>query len=338
MSNEAQQAEAPEAITMESLFPSGKIEKQPDLEAVKAQPEEEQSSNGEDLAEAQETEESEVVDESPEAAIGRMRLKEFLDAAGVSMEEFYRDVYVEKDGKEVSISEAWDQHKQIKEANDALLRERAELQKRLDQSATTVPQQQVSPEASALMAQAHIYGKQLEQIMQDPNLAADPTAANRKVDLQFAINGLVAQAQTKQAEWNAKRQEGVQKALDEIDRQTRSSIPEWNDANTQASEWRAISDMMTGYGAQNTDIKTFSPWQRRLLRDAWRAMNQAKRAAEGAKRIRKVSKTLPAASRVPMKSKPSKEEARETIRSAKTRDDKLKAMLSVDLGELGGRK
>ena len=338
MSNEAQQSEASAKHTMESLFPTGKIEKQPDLEAVKAEPEEEQSSDGEDLAEAQETEEGEVADESPEAAIGRMRLKEFLDAAGVSMEEFYRDVYVEKDGREVSVSEAWDQHKQIKEANDALLRERAELQKRLDQSAATVPQQQVSPEASAIMAKAQIYGQQLQAIMQDPNLVNDPTAANRKVDLQYAINTLVAEAQTKQAEWNARQQESAYKALEERDRQTRSAIPEWNDANIQASEWRAISDMMSAYGVQTTDIKLFPPAERRLLRDAWKAMNQAKRAAEGAKRIRKVSKTLPTASRVPMKSKPSKEEARETIRSAKTRDDKLKAMLSVDLGELGGRR
>ena len=333
MTNEATQVETPEPITMESLFPSGKMETQPETATESLQSEEPETADTDTLAETQEdTEEAEIVDDPETGTIRDMALDEFLADAGITHEEFYNKIYRTIDGKKVTMSEAWDGRKTLEQANEALLRERAELQKQVDKSAASIPNADVSPEASALMAQAQIYNQQLQQIMQDPNLANDPNAASRKVDLKFAIDNIVAQAQQKQAEYQQGQQQALQKALSERDRQTRSEIPEWNDANVQATEWRGIADMLAAYGQNETDITRFNPGERRLLRDAWKAMNQAKRVAEGAKRIRKVSKTLPTSSRVPMKSKPSREETRDKIRSAKTRDERLRIALTEDLG------
>ena len=338
MTDEATQVEIPEAVTMESLFPSGKMEKQPETTAKAEQSEEPETEEADALAETQDetAEETENIDEPETGIIGDMSLEEFLGLTGVTNEEFYNKIYRTIDGKRVSMSEAWDGRNKLEQANDALLRERSELQKRLESSATAIPNAEISPDAQALMAQAQIYNQQLQQIMQDPNFANDPNAASRKVDLKFAIDNLVGQAQQKQAEWTQGQQEKIRQALDERDRQTRSQIPEWNDATVQATEWRGIADMMASYGIQDTNVQRFNPAERRLLRDAWRAQNQAKRINEGAKRIRKVPKVLPSTSRAPMASKLNKadtqKQASQEIKSAKTRDERLKTMLKVDLG------
>ncbi len=331
MTEPAAQPEAAAQHTRESLFPEGWDKPKPE-----AAPEaSDETPADEDLAEAQvDEEQSEPADETPEAALGRMRLNDFLDAAGVTMEEFYRDVYVTRDGKEVSVSAAWDEHKRLSDANDALLRERNDLQERLNTQAVQAPQPGVSPEAQALMAQAQIYANALQTT--DWSQMDPATAANQKFDLQQAAMTMQQQAQAKQMEHHQKLQERAQKAKSEAERQTRAAIPEWTDPRVMEAEWREIGDMLHSYGVEQREVDEITdPRIRRLLRDHIKLRGDKRRIVEGAKKVRKVSKTLGAGSRTPEKGKPTLKDVKQMLKEAKdkgaTREELQKMRLQVPL-------
>ena len=301
------QAQSQEAggLSKEALFPGGmpgtrewKEDVARQREAAKTAELEPETAEGEaeteeDLAEAQvDQSEAEGAEQAQEVALGRMRLKEFLDAAGVSMEEFYRDVVVERDGAEVSVSQAWDDYKSLKQANDALLRERSELAEKVEKAAVQVPQQGISPEAQALATQAQM---RMQQITTTDWSQVDPgQAANIKFDLRQQAEDLWQQAQGKQAEHERNMRSELKKALDEADRQTRAAIPEWNDQAVRTTEWKGIGDMLSGYGIAQQEIDgVVDPRWRRFLRDALKASGERARIEAGVRKINKVGgKTL----------------------------------------------
>lgn len=252
-----------------------------------------------------------------EAALGRMRLKDFLNAAGVSMEEFYRDVVVEVDGVEVPVSQAWDDHKTLTKARDDLLRERAELQDKVSKQSMQVPAQQVSPEAQQLLMQAQQY----QQALMQPELwqGMDPTqAVSQKQDYMIAAQTLMQQAQAKQQDWQREQAEKYRKALEEADRETRKAIPQWNDPAIRETEWRGIGDMLSRYGITEQELnQVVDPRWRRLLRDAMQTRAQSQRIEKGVQRIRKVGKTVAPGARQTMPTTPTLEGARATLNAAK---------------------
>ena len=335
MTELAAQPEAAAKHTRESLFPEGWNEPKDENGPEAAEQTSEEASEDETLAEAQGNDEQESEAEAvPEAALGRMRLNDFLDAAGVSMEEFYRDVYVTRDGKEVSVSAAWDEHKRLTEANEALLRERNELVEKVNIQASSAPTPGVSPEAQAMMAQAQIYAQALSTT--DWSQMDPAVAANQKFDLQQVATSLQQQAQAKQMEYQQGLQKRAEAARLEADRQTRAAIPEWTDSQVMAAEWRDIGDMLHGYGVEQREVDEITdPRIRRLLRDHLKLRSEKKRIVEGAKKVRKVSKTLGAGSRTPEKSKPSLRDVKQMLKKAKsdgaTREELQKMRLQVPL-------
>lgn len=327
----------PEAAghTRESLFPPGwdKPKDESEPEAARELLEEEPGDGN--LAEARgDEEQAEEAEAVSEATLGRMRLNDFLDAAGVTMEEFYRDVYVTRDGKEVSVSAAWDEHKRLSEANEALLRERNELQEKVNVSSAQAPTGGVSPEAQALYAQSQIY----QQALQTTDWSrVDPAlAANQKFDLQQAAMQMAQQAQAKQMEHERGLRAEAEKARLESERQTRAAIPEWSDPRVMETEWREIGDMMHSYGIQPQEVAEITdPRVRRLLRDHLKLRGEKQRIVEGAKKVRKVSKTLGAGSRAPEKPKPGLKDVKQMLKEAKekgaTREELQKMRLQVPL-------
>lgn len=292
----------------------------------------------ETLAEAQETQEQgEEAETAQEAALGRMRLNDFLDAAGVSMEEFYRDVVVERDGAEVSVSAAWDDYKTLKEANDALLRERSELNEKVNRSATQVQQPRVSPDAQLLANQAQM---KLQQIAETDWSQVDAgTAANLKFDLQAQAQQLWQQAQSKQAEHDQKLQGEFRTAMEEADRLTRAQIPEWNDQTVRNTEWKAIGDMLTRYGIQPQEVDSVvDPRWRRFFRDALKASAEKARIQQGARKIRKVGKTVAPGARAGMTKTPTLAGARAQLKSAReqgaTKGEMTRQRLNVQLPDI----
>ena len=281
--------------------------------------------------EGQEGDESEP--KASEATLGRMKLNDFLDAAGVSMEEFYRDVYVELDGKEVSISQAWDGEKSSVKALEALSRERDELQARLNQSAITVPTGPQDPQAMALAIQADECQKVLDNTDWTQFEAAQASAEQLKyINLRDTLR---KQAQEKQQKHVQEVQAHYAKAIEEADRQTRSAIPEWNDAKVRAAEWQAIKDLGASYGfkAQEMDA-VLDPRTRLMLRDFAKIKQEVATVKAGAKRIRKVGKTLGAGGRDTSKGRPSLEDVSRAIREAPDRHAKSKIRQTMDLPDI----
>lgn len=285
-------------------------------------PEPEAAAEGEEEienpAEAQGTQSGEGEQETaPEAALGRMRLKDFLNAAGVTMEEFYRDVVVERDGVEVPVSQAWDDYRTLTQARDDLLRERSELQEKVSKSSMQVPAQQISPEAQQLMLQAQQY----QQALMQPEYwqGMDPAqAVATKQDYMIAAQQLAQQAQAKQAEWQQKQTEKYRQALEEADRETRKAIPQWNDTAIREAEWRGIGDMLSTYGINEQELQqVVDPRWRRLLRDAMQSRAQSQRIQQGVQKIRKVGKTVSPGARNDIPTTPTLDGAHAALKAAR---------------------
>lgn len=331
--------ESAEVMTRESLLPSGWDKPRPKQpEPAEDVPDSElEEGETETFAESQEdTEQHNESESSPEAVIERMKLNKFLDDAGVSMDEFYRQVYVERDGKEVSVSKAWDDYSELTQANEALLRERGELQEKLNHISTQVPMQDTSPEAEVLARQAEV---KLQAIRDTDWSKWEPgAAANAKLDLQMQAQDLWAKAQQKQVEHEQGRRTAVAKAIDEADRQTRSRIPQWNDAKVKEQEWNAVADMAKQYGISRQELDTaISPAWRHMLRDAMVAKAEKERVAKGVKKVRKVGTMLKSGARsTPGPKKGSLEGAKETLAKAResgmTHEELVQMRLKVPLG------
>lgn len=335
--------EAAAPITKESLFPSGwdkptKPEAaEPEVtESIEEEVTEEVAD--ENLAEAQDVDEQvEEAPAEPEAALERMSIGDFSKQAGITQEEFYRDLYRVEDGKEVSVSQAFDERKALKEANDALLRERAELQEKVTQVSTQVPMQDVSPEAQNLANQAHMKLQVLEQT--DWSQWEAGAAANTKLDLQMQAQALWRQAEAKQAEHIGQVQQRQAQAIEAADRETRSRIPKWNEATARNADWQAIKDLTASYGIAANEIDMIvDPRWRHFLHDALQARAKEARIAKGVKKVRKVGKVLSAGSRgAPAEKKPTLEDARKALADARARGASLEEVNRLRLKlPLGG--
>ena len=326
----------------ESLFPEGwedQLKAQPPeadetiAESEESpQPGDESADDADALAQAQE-EESEAEGEAVEAAQQAldMTVGQFANAAGVTMQDIFG--LRMSDGR--TLSEMVDDTGKLKEANDALLRERSELQEKVKTASTQMPTGGVAPEAQAMLAQAQIYHQALMQT--DWSQVDAATAANQKFDLQQAIGQLQGQAQMKQAEYIQKQQARATEAMAEAERQIRAKIPEWTNEQTMAHEKRGIGDMLRGYGYTQQEIDSeMDPRMWKLIHDAWKNTANVKRINEKAKTIRKVSRTLPPGSRTPtVEKKPNLKDASRTIREARKtggRRAEIEAIIKTPLG------
>lgn len=253
------------------------------------------------------------------------------------MEDFYRDVTIDRDGAEVSVSQAWDDYRTLKDANDTLLRERAELVEKANQAATRVMQPGVSPEAQSLANQAQM---KLQQIHETDWSQVDPgMAANMKFDLQAQAQQLWRQAEAKQAEHQQALHVEATKAMEEADRLTRAAIPEWNDPSVRSTEWRAIGDMLRPYGIQPQEVDTVvDPRWRRFFRDALKTNARQARIKQGVRKVQKVGKTLSPGARVATPKTPTLDGARAQLQKAKesgmTKSQLARERLNVELPDV----
>ena len=316
--------------------------KQPEEAASEAEPAEEQEEAAEEvLAEAQDDEEQ-VAEETPEheGVFERRTIGDFAKQAGITQEEFYRDIYRMENGKEVSVSQAFDERKALQEANDALLRERAELKEKVTQASTQASTQRISPEAEALMREAELKVLAIQQT--DWSTWDEGKAANTKLDLQLQAQTLARQAEQKQAEHNEKLQQEWHRAVQEADREVRSRIPEWNDEKTYRQDWQGIRDMAATYGITAAEIDQVHDYRwRQLFRDALQAKAKEARISKGVKTVRKIGRTakaaMPSNSRGHPQPKPTLEDARNALSEARKRGASLEEInalrLRIPLGQ-----
>lgn len=316
-------------LTKESLFPTGwdkpQQTEQPEAVAPEAEvePTEEPAEAADEvLAEAQ-ADDEQVTEETPEpeGAFERRTVGDFAKQAGITQEEFYRDIFRMEDGKEVSVSQAFDDRKALQEANDALLRERAELQEKVTATNATAPVQEVNPEAQALANEAQL---KLQAIRSTDWSQVDPgQAANIKLDLQMQAQDLWSKAEQKQAEHTQTVQKQFQERIQTADREVRSRIPEWNDTKMYTRDWQGIRDMAASYGIQAQEIDgVLDPRWRHLFKDALQARAKEARLSKGVKTVRKVGRTAKASiaastSRATAEPKPTLGDARKRLADAR---------------------
>ena len=317
--------EAAPAVTKESLFPEGwdkPTKPEAAAEPTTPEPVEEEvvEDTEENLAEAQDVDEqADEASQELEAALERMSIGEFTKQAGITQEEFYRDLYRLEDGKEVSVSQAFDERKALKEANDALLRERVELQEKVTQTSTQVPTQDIDPEAFQLAESAKYKLSLIEDTdwsQYEPGLAA-----NTKLDLQMQAQALWRQAEMKQAAHNEQVQQRQKEAISNAYTEVLKRIPEWSTEQTRVAGWDALKKFAAPYGFQPHEIdQLVDPRLVHVFHDALQARAKEKRIEKGVKKVRKVGKVLSAGSRgAPAEKKPTLDDARKALADARAR-------------------
>lgn len=277
--------------------------------------------------------------EAPDAAPGTMRATEFAKAAGWKLEEFYSAVTVPIDGQDVPLGQALNEAKTLKEAHDALSRERDELHEKLSKTSVPMPQgyQQVAPEAQEMLGQIHQYQTQLAELDKTNWEGWEPgQAAATQIRTVRTIEDLRQRAQAVQAKYQGELQSQMVQAREEADRQTRSRIKPWADPAVMARDKQAIKDMGSRYGYEPHDIDAIADprvWQ--ILHDLQKAGAEIKQVRDKAKAVRKVGKTLPAGgARGSGDGKATRAEQLRGLKSARTPTERSKIRQSVDLGPL----
>lgn len=285
------------------------------------------------LADAQEDEQSES--EQADDALSGMRLYDFAKAAGWKLQEFYDHVMIPVDGVDVPIGKAINDMKSVRDQADALSRERNELQEKLAQTATNVPQQEHSPEAAAMLEQA----RQWEEFLLKNDWTQYDTAqaAMQKIDIKAAIDQQRQAAYQKEAEFQHGKQQQMSKAFEECDRQMRSLIPAWSDQSVKGRDEQRMYDTATKYGFSRQEVDSWMDSRARfMLHKLAEHESKAAQIKQGAKRINKVGKTLGAGSRTGLPNdKQSLAEVAKDIRKAAGNNEELSRVRQTrDLGPL----
>ncbi len=253
-----------------------------------------------------------------------MSIGQFANAAGVTLKDIYSVTL--SDGR--TLSQAVDEGNQQKAALAQLQTERNELQEKLQQAQTNVVQGD-DPEAMRMELEADLYQKQLDSA--DFSGMDQGAAANLRLNYMNTIQKLRDQAQVKRAESQGKQQESMYQALEASNREMLSAVPEWVSPEVAGRENKAMGDFLRSRGFSDQDLFTIdrSPKYKLLVRDAWKALAKQAEIKRGAKKVRKISKTLkPGAMKG--SSKASLKDVSQKIRQSGTRQEKQKARLSME--------
>ena len=177
--------------------------------------------------------------------------------------------------------------------------------------------------------EADLYQKQLDSA--DFSGMDQGAAANLRLNYMNTIQKLRDQAQVKRAESQGKQQESMYQALEASNREMLSAVPEWVSPEVAGRENKAMGDFLRSRGFSDQDLFTIdrSPKYKLLVRDAWKALAKQAEIKRGAKKVRKISKTLkPGAMKG--SSKASLKDVSQKIRQSGTRQEKQKARLSME--------
>ncbi len=277
----------------------------------------------EETAESQTEEpETEVEEQSDEGL--NMSIGQFANAAGVTL----RDMYGIRmpDGR--TLSQAVDEGKEQQATLGRLQTENSQLKEQLSKAQTSfVPMD--DPEALALEKEAEVYQKALDNA--DWSQVDPGVAANQKLEYRDVIDKLRRAAQGKREENAVKQRDAHRQALMVANQELLKHIPEWNSAEIYARDNRAMGDFLTSEGFTNEDLSIFDtyPVAKKFMYKAWKAMAKQKEIERGAKKVRKISKSLSPGG-VGKSTKTSLKEAGKAIRQGKTATERSRARLSVE--------
>ena len=325
-----------ERLSMDfEITPEKGIELQP-LPQKGEEPAPEVEEEGESL-EAQGTEEpeqettAESQTEEPETEVEEqtqglnMSIGQFANAAGVTLPEIYGVTM--PDGR--TLSQAVDEGREQQAALGRLQTENSQLKEQLQKAQTNyVPMD--DPEALALEKEAEVYQKALDNA--DWSQVDPGQAANQKLEYMRVIDQLKSAANVKRQENAVKQLKASQQAIIAANKELFKAIPVWNSPEVYSRDNRDMGNFLTSKGFTRQDLEAIDryPIAKKFMYDAWKAMAKEKEIEKGAKKVRKITKSLsPGAAAAGTSRKQSLKEVGEAIKQAGTARERQRARLTA---------
>lgn len=336
-------AEAP--VTRADLFPPGSPGTPEykggwelvDDEAERSASDDDESPKGADSDDEVQAEvhedESESGDETTEVSSDTMRAYDFAKQAGWKLDEFYAGVTVPIDGSEVTLSQVIDDAKSLRGVNEALSRERDELQGKLNQAAAQPTQ--AMPQMPEEISEKLFEAKMCERALAEGNWQGMDSgqASQQQISLMTRAQTLRNEANELRMKHHQEVQAGFQKLRDEADKQVRQLIPEWADSRVRAQDERANRDFVQAWGFRPEEYDNSPDPRMRRMVQAFRQLSaKVKKVETKAKQVRKVSKTVSAGARQGLNERVSLDDAKRKINEAQGTSNKQKMRLTVPLG------
>ncbi len=273
-------------IELQPLPQREEVSEGEEAEEVKAEAPE---SEAEGEAESHQSDEAEVTEEqSAEEEWAGMDIKQFASEVGLSMPEVFHGIRL-SDGR--TLSEAVDETRAQRASLQRLETENSQLKEQLQKAQTNfVPMD--DPEAVALLKEAEVYQKALDNA--DWSQVDPGQAANQKLEYMTMISRLRDAAQVKRQENATKQREAQQQAIMTANQELLRVIPEWNSPEVFSRDNRAMGDFLKSEGFTDDDLSVFDryPTAKKFMHKAWKAMAKQEEIKRGAKKVRKISKSL----------------------------------------------
>ncbi len=329
MSTQADRLQQDFDITPEQgikLNPLPQKEEEPAPEIQEEQPEQEIEATEEaeqETAQSQTEEPDTEIEEQSDEGLN-MSIGQFANAAGVTL----RDMYGIKmpDGR--TLSQAVDEGREQQATLGRLQTENSQLKERLEKAQTNfVPMD--DPEAVALEKEAEVYQKALDNA--DWSKVDPGAAANQKLEYMRVISQLKDAAQVKRSENATKQQEASNNALMAANQRLLAEIPEWNSAEIYSRDNRDMAKFLLSHNFTDSDLFAIDrhPVLKKFVYQSWKAMAKQAEIKQGAKKVRKISKSMGPGPAGGKSSKQSLKEVGKAIRQA-SKADKQRARLTAE--------
>lgn len=241
-------------------------------------------------AEESQVEETEVTeDEEAQVEDGGldMSIGQFANAAGVTLKDIYSVTL--SDGR--TLSQAVDEGNERQAQLQNLQTERNQLQEQL-QKAQSAAVQGDAPEVLELELTANLMQQALDNA--DFSQMEPGQAATYRLDQMNLIAQYRQAAQVKRGEQQVKWHEQMGKSLQEANAVMLGQVKEWVSPDVMASDNKAMGNYLLGRGFTNEELQWIdrTPKFKLLVRDAWKSEAKQAEIKKGAKKVRKISKTL----------------------------------------------
>lgn len=279
-----------------------------------------------------EPEETDTDEQQEAGTLPRMSSFDFAEAAGVAARDIYEQVEFKTARGPKSAKDIVEEYERVLETQGQWEQERQQLQEKVHRAESAQVTQAYSPEAQKAEMQAEFLEQQYGSINWEQVPAEQ--RADLKIEYDRNINQLRRLAQQKQAEFDDQLAQKRRDYANDVDRQIRSDIPEWNSREVYSRETAAISDFLrASYGMPDQQISAIAmdPVSTRIVRDLWQLTAKQAKIKDGATKIRKISKSLKPGSRRSAKKGNSLDDVGKRVREAGSRSGRQDIRMNADI-------
>lgn len=259
----------------------------------------------------------------------RMSSFDFAEATGITAREVYENVEFKTRGGPKSAKQLVEGYESMLTQQDQWNEERQQLQERAQNANYGAISQPLSPKAQRLMIQAELLEEQRNRIQWDQ--IPEGQRADLKIDYDHQVRAIMRQAQDEQQQYLSEQDKQRRQFEVDVHRETLRLIPEWNARDIYDTEVPAIKTMLRSEGFPEEQIEAIAmdPRSMSFVRKAWNAIRGTEEVRKGAKKIRKLSKTLSPSAKRPGRSNRLADVGKR-VRQAQTKQERQKARLEAN--------